>query len=162
MAVAHRRPAPGVVHPTDRDSQYAATQPTARARRARPDGQHESARELLGQCRGGKLLSCADNTTRASSALSGPRRSQAGHFRRDRSMLQRESAGTRPSAIAPPPSSKPSRRTLGRSQPVQRPHRTPRLYMSVPRRTCPAWHDSQRMCSVTQAGNFPTRKVLFT
>ena len=40
--------------------------------RARPDGEQESARDLLGQCRGGTLLPYGENGARASSALADP------------------------------------------------------------------------------------------
>ena len=48
------------------------------AGRSRSDGEHESARELLGQCRGRKFLPHAENGTRASSALSNTRGRHAG------------------------------------------------------------------------------------
>ena len=87
MAIEHRRPARGVVHHTDRGSQYAVTPVPRGAGRSRPDGEHESAWERLGQCGRGKLLSYAENGTRASSPLSDTRGSEAGHVRMDRSIL---------------------------------------------------------------------------
>src|SRR5437867_3922999 len=56
-------------HPVPRD-----------ACRLRPDGEHESAWELLGQCRGRKLLSYVETRARVSSALHPSGRGQAGYF----------------------------------------------------------------------------------
>jgi putative transposase len=70
MAVAHRRPTARVVHHTDRGSQYAAM-----AYR-----EHESARQLLGQCRRRKFLPDVKNGARLSSARHDPGRRRAGYF----------------------------------------------------------------------------------
>jgi putative transposase len=80
MAVEQRRPANGVV------ASYGPRSPVRRhpvprvAGRSRPDGEHESAWELLGQCRGRKLFSYVENGARVSSALHDSRRGQAGYF----------------------------------------------------------------------------------
>ena len=70
MAVAHRRRTARVLHHTDRGSQYAAM-----AYR-----EHESARQLLGQCRRRKFLPYVKNGARLSSARHDPGRHRAGYF----------------------------------------------------------------------------------
>jgi len=56
-------------HPVPRD-----------AGRLRPDGEHESAGELRGQCRGRKLRSYVENRARVASARQHSGRGQAGYF----------------------------------------------------------------------------------
>jgi hypothetical protein len=86
MAVEHRRPARGVVHHTDRGSQYAAT----RYRELLAGHGLTASMRRRGNCWDNAVVESFFHTlkgTRASSALSDTRRSPAGHFRMDRSIL---------------------------------------------------------------------------
>ena len=56
MALAARRPEPGLVHHSDRGVQYACTEYQTLLATHGLEAEHEPQGELLGQCRGGELL----------------------------------------------------------------------------------------------------------
>ncbi len=75
IALTTRQPTAGLLHYSDRESQYAA-EPISRSDRARYHGQHESQGQLLGQRLRRKLLWHHETGTHSSLAVSHTRRGQ--------------------------------------------------------------------------------------
>jgi putative transposase len=72
MALVNRTPRAGLLHHSDRGSQYAAHELPASARRARHHYEHEPERQLLGQRRCRKFLRDPQARTRLPSVLRDP------------------------------------------------------------------------------------------
>jgi hypothetical protein len=95
MALGRRQTSTGLLHHSDRGSQYAATL-SREFLASRGITVSKSPRELLGQCRRGKLLPYVENGDRVSSTIYDTARSDAEDLRVARSVLQSD-----PSSLDP-------------------------------------------------------------
>ena len=91
MAWFRRRPAPGLIHHSDRGSQYASHAHRRQARRVRHALLDEPQGQLLGQRADGELLQQPEERTRAWHALRDARGGDRRSVRLHRSLLQPES-----------------------------------------------------------------------
>ena len=92
MAIKNRRPPSGLIHHSDRGSQYASDDFQKLLGRTRHDLQHEPQGQLLGQRRGGKFFPFVENGAGVSRRFRDSRRSPACDFRVHRSVLQPDSS----------------------------------------------------------------------
>ena len=92
MAFAARRPAPGLIHHSDRGGAVRVSRLPLAARGVRRCGEHESPRRLLGQRRRRELLCDARTRTDRPPHLGHARRSPPGNFQVRRNVVQSATA----------------------------------------------------------------------
>ena len=107
MALTTRQPEAGLLHHSDRGSQYAAGPYQQMLTTHGINRQHEPHRQLLGQRLCGELLRNAEARARVPSAVRDAEGSNTGHLRCISRFSITGNAITRPSAITPPLSTNP-------------------------------------------------------